>query len=115
MQANKTKSSGVAFLCALLGIISIGLFLYCVIQVPVRKIQTSDALQKSSALIDISALDKKKKDELDFYIGQILYNDEVSLATHKNIWPASTMGFLLIGAGNIFLAFLLKNTTPELS
>jgi hypothetical protein len=113
MQASKTNSSGAASLCGMLGMISIGLCLYCTIQVPVQKIQTPDAIRKSGALIDISGLDQKKKSELDFYVGQILYNDEVSLATHKNIWPASTMGFLLIGVGNILLAYMLRKDSTQ--
>jgi hypothetical protein len=113
MQASKINSSVAASLCGMLGIISIGLCLYCTIQVPVQKIKTPDAIRKSSALVDISELDEKKKSELDFYVGQILYNDEVSLATHKNIWPASTIGFLLIGVGNIFLAYKLGKDTAK--
>jgi hypothetical protein len=113
MQASKTNSSGAASLCGMLGIISIGLCLYCTIQVPVRKIQTPDAIRNIGALIDISSLDQKKKSELDFYVGQILNNDEDSLATHKKIWPVSTMGFLLIGVGNILLAYMLRKDTAQ--
>ena len=109
-----SEISAAAAICATLGIISIALCLYCLIQVPVIKIKTTDALKESKILIDYASLSEKNKKELDFYVGHISYNDRAFLATHKNIWPASTIGFLFLGLSNLFLARRLNRKTDPI-
>jgi hypothetical protein len=108
-----TQLKSASRMCAALGIASILLCLFCAVQVPVRKYQTPEAVKAVSKIVDTSKLNPEQKERLDFYVGQILWNDHISLATHRNIWPASTIGFLLIGVLNLLIARWLSKQSSR--
>ena len=102
-------------LSMIVGFICLGLATIALIQVPVQKVSTTNALTSIEVALHRSLpASARLPEHVEYSLSDIRWNDYAFRVTHSNLWPIATFGLLFAAASHFTIAYLAWSSLRRL-